>query len=435
MQEPQGFESFVTARGDALHHTAYLLTGDHDRAEELLLDALSRAWPKWVRIAANPEPFVRQAIADEVAPRWQRGTSREPAAELAVDGENLPELAEREGRPAAAPEVRVAAVRRLVVSRRRFRRQVGAGVLVAALVAGVVVSVEALQPQPHRAARAVDPVKVDSARPVTLPTYFNGGRLINATQVDLSRVGDTSYLITPTRYGLDFAFRCPLLMSGSALFEIRIKGYLMLGSTCIGSDPGGGIGGRQVVAIDGAAGVSGGGDPTMTTFWKALHVELGRPTPVVVTVTTAAFAATPPPMMTVGVYQDVPFADYPLPQRPNRVLPPNEIGLDLAHPQPVVTPGGTADGSWTVQLPYRRDLVVGGAITAPGQVRVRLNGALVGGADSWNYDGFSSLEVPLGPSLPAGVRLPRAGQLVTITVTMSGFAAPDWKFELGQFDP
>jgi hypothetical protein len=431
MQEPQGFESFVTARGDALHHAALLLSGDDDRAEGLLLDALSRAWPKWSRIGADPESFVRRAIADGVAPRWHRGTSREPAGLLAVDGESLAEPADHDGRPDTAPEVRVAAVRRLVAARRRLRRQVGASVLVAALVAGVVVSVEALQPQPHRAARAVDPVKVDSTALVAIPTYYNGGRLINSTKVEVSRAGDTSFVITPNDYGLDFAFRCPVLMSGSARFEIRVKGYLILGSGCIGSDPGGGIGGPQVLAIDGAGGVSGGGDPTMTTFWKALGVRLGRPAPIVVTVTTAAFAATPAPLMTVGVYQDVPFADYPLPSRPTRVLPPADIGLAIGHPQEVVTPGGAANGTWTVRVPYRSDLVVSGAISAPGQVRVRLDGAPLGGADSWDYDGLS-LEVPLGPSLPAGVAIPRAGQLVTITVTMSGFAAPDWKIELGQ---
>jgi hypothetical protein len=431
MQEPPGFESFVTARGDALHHAALLLTGDDDRAEGVLQDALSRAWPRWSRIAAEPEPFVRRAIADGVAPRWHRGTSREPAAELAVDGESLAAPTDDDGRPDVAPADRIAAVRRLVAARRRWRRQVGASVLVAAMVAAVVVGVEALQPQPHRAARVVHPVKVDTPQSASIPTYYNGGRLINSAQVDLSRAGNTSFVITPTRFGLDFAFRCPVLMSGSARFEIRVKGYLMLGSGCIGSDPGGGIGGPQVLAIDGSGGVSGGGDPTMTTFWRALGVRLDRPAPIVVTVTTAAFAATPSPMMTVGVYQDVPFADYPLPSRPTRVLPPTDIGLAIGHPRQVVTPGGAANGTWTVRVPYRSGLLVTGAISAPGQVRVRLDGAPVGGADSWDYDGVS-LEVPLGPSLPAGVAVPRAGQLVTITVTMSGFTAHDWKIALGQ---
>src|SRR5476651_895092 len=124
-------------------------------------------------------------------------------------------------------------------------------------------------------------------------------------------------------------------MAGSARFEIRVKGYLMLGEGCIGSDHGGGIGGPQVLTIDGSGGMSGGGDPTMTTFWTALGVRLGHPEPIVVTVTTAAFAATPAPTMTVGVYQDVPFADYPLPSRPTRVQPPTDIGLAIGHPRQV----------------------------------------------------------------------------------------------------
>jgi hypothetical protein len=236
--------------------------------------------------------------------------------------------------------------------------------------------------------------------------------------------------VVPTRYGLDFAFRCPVVMSGTARFQIRVAGSMVLETGCVGSDPSGGIGGPQVLSVDGSV-EYGESDPTAADTLRHLGIRLGRPTAVVVTILDPAFPATPPPLVTIGVYQDVPFADYPLPTRPSRILPPADIGLALGHPQQVVTPGGAPNGTWTARVKYQSDLVVTGAIGAPGQVRVLLDGHPVGGLDTWDYDG-SSLEVPLGPPLPSGVRAPRPGQLVTITVTTSHFTLHDWKIALGQ---
>ena len=44
------FEGFVVARRDALLRTAYLLTGDHHDAEDLVQSALIKVVPKWARI-------------------------------------------------------------------------------------------------------------------------------------------------------------------------------------------------------------------------------------------------------------------------------------------------------------------------------------------------------------------------------------------------
>ncbi len=48
------FEGFVVARRDALLRTAYLLTGDHHDAEDLVHSALIKVVPKWARIKDRP---------------------------------------------------------------------------------------------------------------------------------------------------------------------------------------------------------------------------------------------------------------------------------------------------------------------------------------------------------------------------------------------
>ncbi len=41
----ESFEAFVAARGSALWRSAWLLTGDDGRAEDLVQTALAKAWP------------------------------------------------------------------------------------------------------------------------------------------------------------------------------------------------------------------------------------------------------------------------------------------------------------------------------------------------------------------------------------------------------
>lgn len=80
-----GFESFVAARRQALLRTAYLLTGSHEDAEDLVQVALVKAVPHWARIADHPEPYVRRILARESVSRWRRRRWRE------VSTHDLPE--------------------------------------------------------------------------------------------------------------------------------------------------------------------------------------------------------------------------------------------------------------------------------------------------------------------------------------------------------
>jgi RNA polymerase sigma-70 factor (sigma-E family) len=68
-----GFAEFVTARWRPLLRTAYLLTGDDGKAEDLLQTALSRLWLVWPRVKNEaPEAYVRKILANTSASWWRR---------------------------------------------------------------------------------------------------------------------------------------------------------------------------------------------------------------------------------------------------------------------------------------------------------------------------------------------------------------------------
>lgn len=84
------FETFVVARRGALLRTAYLLTGNHHDAEDLVQSALVRVVPKWERIKDGPEPYVRKVLARESVNRWRARRWREMTTDV------VPETAHRD---------------------------------------------------------------------------------------------------------------------------------------------------------------------------------------------------------------------------------------------------------------------------------------------------------------------------------------------------
>jgi RNA polymerase sigma-70 factor (sigma-E family) len=91
-----GFEEFVAARRPALLRTAYLLTGSQADADDLVQTTLLRVVPRWARISAHPEPYVRQVLVRESVTRWrgrrwrERSTARLPErAAAAPDSDRM----------------------------------------------------------------------------------------------------------------------------------------------------------------------------------------------------------------------------------------------------------------------------------------------------------------------------------------------------------
>jgi RNA polymerase sigma-70 factor (sigma-E family) len=69
---PEGFEEYVAARLPALSRTAYLLTGHHQDAEDLVQRALVKVVAVWPRIADHPDPYVKRVMYHDNVSRWRR---------------------------------------------------------------------------------------------------------------------------------------------------------------------------------------------------------------------------------------------------------------------------------------------------------------------------------------------------------------------------
>ena len=72
-RDEQEFREFVTARWHPLVRSAYLITGDHGHAEDLVQAALEKVHRRWGAIQRRdaPETYVRRAMVNQ-AISWRR---------------------------------------------------------------------------------------------------------------------------------------------------------------------------------------------------------------------------------------------------------------------------------------------------------------------------------------------------------------------------
>ena len=87
MPDEAAFVEFVTTRTGALMRTAFLLTRDHQLAEDLVQTALFKAAMAWERIEGEPEPYVRRILYTENISWWRRRARGVPEATTAGRGE------------------------------------------------------------------------------------------------------------------------------------------------------------------------------------------------------------------------------------------------------------------------------------------------------------------------------------------------------------
>jgi RNA polymerase sigma-70 factor (sigma-E family) len=88
-EETADFDAFVSARGDALWRSAWLLTGDSQLAEDLVQTALGKSWPAWDRVTANGsfEAYVRRVMYTTYVAWWRRRWNGEtPSSHLPESG-------------------------------------------------------------------------------------------------------------------------------------------------------------------------------------------------------------------------------------------------------------------------------------------------------------------------------------------------------------
>lgn len=96
--EAGSFDDFVTARGDALWRSAWLLTGDGHLAEDLVQTALAKSYRAWDRIGdpAGFEAYVRRTLYTTYVSWWRRRWNGErPTEQLPEAQEAGPDLALR----------------------------------------------------------------------------------------------------------------------------------------------------------------------------------------------------------------------------------------------------------------------------------------------------------------------------------------------------
>lgn len=78
------FTTVVTERGPALLRVAYALAGNQHAAEDLLQNALAKAYARWPRIRGDAEPYVKRILYHDQVSGWRRRARRAevPVAEL-----------------------------------------------------------------------------------------------------------------------------------------------------------------------------------------------------------------------------------------------------------------------------------------------------------------------------------------------------------------
>ena len=88
-EDDDGFRRFVVEQRQSLLRTAYLLTGDHGHAEDLVQTALLATYRHWARVSGRGEPtaYVRKALVN-TSTSWRRRLS---STEQVI--ETLPEQA------------------------------------------------------------------------------------------------------------------------------------------------------------------------------------------------------------------------------------------------------------------------------------------------------------------------------------------------------
>lgn len=74
MRAFEGFSEFVAGHTTALSRVAYLLTGDHQAAQDLLQSALTKAAYRWHKLSRydRPDAYVRRTMYHEVVTSWRR---------------------------------------------------------------------------------------------------------------------------------------------------------------------------------------------------------------------------------------------------------------------------------------------------------------------------------------------------------------------------
>ena len=78
------FTEFVRAHSASLFRTAYLMTGDYQRAEDVLQAALVRVYQHWPRVDTMDRPagYARRVVVNQSVSWWRKRSSHESLLRL-----------------------------------------------------------------------------------------------------------------------------------------------------------------------------------------------------------------------------------------------------------------------------------------------------------------------------------------------------------------
>ena len=95
------FTAFVRAHSASLFRTAYLMTGDFQRAEDVLQTSLVKIYRRWAHIddMASPQGYARKVVVSQATSWWRKRSSHEapvPLPDGPTWGGGVEEVAEHE---------------------------------------------------------------------------------------------------------------------------------------------------------------------------------------------------------------------------------------------------------------------------------------------------------------------------------------------------
>jgi RNA polymerase sigma-70 factor (sigma-E family) len=95
------FAEFVRVQSASLFRAAYLMTGDYQRAEDLLQSTLVRVYQRWPRVVEMEHPggYAHKVLVSQAGSWWRKRSSRERVLVLRdqpAPGDRMDDLAEHQ---------------------------------------------------------------------------------------------------------------------------------------------------------------------------------------------------------------------------------------------------------------------------------------------------------------------------------------------------
>lgn len=278
----------------------------------------------------------------------------------------------------------------------------------------------ALTWQGHHGAPVRPTATPSPTQPGQLPEYFNGGHRDASATIDVAQQAAGSFTFVPTSWDMQLTEACAA--TGKDVWLVaKLNGHNVDGMSC---EPDGG-----------SYGSNGGTFGHHEKFWRDLGVRLGVPSTVTFEVGKRAahtrdLVVTPLPssgLASVGVYNPVPYDEYPLPPKPSdwsatasggRFDP--EAGMRQLGQ---IGTFGESDVSQPLSLTLPSRLEITMQANAPGIIRVYFDGVEVAESGSYSWgSGYDSGAAAVGTEQFAGFV---TGQHVVVTVQTEHFTVPN----------